>query len=166
MSDDLMVNEGKTLTGQLDFKMAAAACYLPVSFLHVIAAVVFLATEPREHRFVRFHAVQSLLLFAVLGGGAMISLFGGMLVLPAFIVVFASVLGGVITAASDEVGAVVMSLGGLLAMASYVIGALLGILLSFAFLPSMGGTAVLVMTGSQGRWPVLGRLADRFVPAA
>ena len=66
MSDELMVIEGKTQTGQLDFKMAAAACYLPFSFIHLIAAGIFLATEPKEHRFVRFHAIQSLLVFALL----------------------------------------------------------------------------------------------------
>lgn len=162
MSDELMVNEGKTQTGQLDFKMAAAACYLPVSFIHLIAAGVFLATEPKESRFVRFHAVQSLLVFAVLFGGSMVSILGGMLVLPAIVMVLGSVIGGIVNVISEDLAGLVTLLALGLSMVSYFAGAILGIVLSLGFLPAMGGTMLMVATGAQGRWPLLGRIADRF----
>ncbi|MCA9490160.1 MAG: hypothetical protein KC621_09555 [Myxococcales bacterium] len=162
MSDELMVIEGKTQTGQLDFKMAAAACYLPFSFIHLIAAGIFLATEPKEHRFVRFHAIQSLLVFALLFGGSMVCILGGMMILPAILVLLGSVLGGVLGAISRDLGDLfVMVMLGLSAI-SYIGGAILGIVLSLGFLPAMGGTMLMVATGSQARWPLLGRMADRF----
>jgi uncharacterized membrane protein len=50
---------GKTQVLGLDYNIAGMLCYIPFGF---IAAIIFLATEPKESRFVRFHAIQSLLL--------------------------------------------------------------------------------------------------------
>ena len=59
--------DGRTKVLSFSYKTASVLCYLPwcCCLLGVIASVLWLATEPRESRFVRFHAVQGLLLFAV-----------------------------------------------------------------------------------------------------
>ncbi len=56
---------GKTQMMQLDYKVAGLLCYLPVCCIQVIAPILWLATEPKENRFLRFHSIQSLLLFGV-----------------------------------------------------------------------------------------------------
>lgn len=155
--------EGKTKTGNLDFKLAAAACYLPVSFLHLVAAVVFLAAEPKEHRFVRFHAVQSIVLFAVIVGGSLATVVLGMVVFPLILVVVGIPLSGAASAVSEDLAGLIGAIVGLLSFVSYVGGAVIGIGLSLVFMPAFLGTAVLVMTGKTGRWPVFGGLAERFV---
>jgi uncharacterized membrane protein len=72
---------GKTSTLNLDYNVAAMLCYLPTCLccINLIACILWLLTEPKESRFVRFHAMQGLLLFAlgfaiqlllgILGGG-------------------------------------------------------------------------------------------------
>lgn len=45
----------------LDFSLAACICYLPVPLLGTIASIVWLVTEPKASLFVRFHAIQSLM---------------------------------------------------------------------------------------------------------
>lgn len=53
--------QGKTQTLGLDFNIAGLLCYVPFGF---IPAIIFLLNEPKESRFVRFHAMQSLLFAA------------------------------------------------------------------------------------------------------
>lgn len=52
----------KTQVLSLDFNIAGLLCYVPFG---VIFAVIFLATEPKESRFVRFHSLQSVMLLAL-----------------------------------------------------------------------------------------------------
>ncbi|HWP44815.1 MAG TPA: Tic20 family protein [Blastocatellia bacterium] len=51
----------------LDYNLAALLCYVPwcCCLIDLIASVTWLASEPRENRFLRFHALQGLLLFGV-----------------------------------------------------------------------------------------------------
>jgi uncharacterized membrane protein len=58
---------GKTKTLGIDNKIAAMLCYLPscLCCINLIFAIIWLATEPKDNRFVRFHAMQGLLLFAI-----------------------------------------------------------------------------------------------------
>ncbi|MEQ1570101.1 MAG: hypothetical protein ABMA64_30990 [Myxococcota bacterium] len=163
MIDEGDWTKGKTKTGNLEFNVAAGACYLPVSFLHLIAAVVFLASEPREHRFVRFHAVQSLLLFAITVGGSLVLLIGGMMVVPLIVMVLGGVVAGVLGAASQDLADLVMGLSGLVAMVSYFVGALGSIAMSFAFPVSFVIALVMVFTGKEGKFPLIGALASRLV---
>ena len=75
---------GKTQTLGLDYNVAALLCYLPICSINIILSIIWLVTEPKHNRFVRFHALQSLLL----SGAAII------------IYVVLSVLGGIMMAAS------------------------------------------------------------------
>src|SRR5919201_225719 len=58
---------GKTSFMELDSSLAAMLCYISyfVCCLGLVLGIVFLVTE-KENRFVKFHALQSLLLFALL----------------------------------------------------------------------------------------------------
>ncbi|MEK6405362.1 MAG: hypothetical protein AABN34_00220 [Acidobacteriota bacterium] len=58
---------GKTKVMNLDYNVAGLLCYmLPCLCLaDLIFCILWLATEPKESRFVRFHAMQGLLLFGV-----------------------------------------------------------------------------------------------------
>src|SRR4030095_3091525 len=55
---------GKTKVMNLDYNVAGMLCYLPLCRIHLIFSIVWLASEPKENRLLRFHALQSLLLFA------------------------------------------------------------------------------------------------------
>ncbi|MBX3074027.1 DUF4870 domain-containing protein [Candidatus Obscuribacterales bacterium] len=57
---------GTTQTLGLDYNVAALICYLPVPMFSLIAGIVWLMTEPKANLFVRFHAIQSLMLLGVL----------------------------------------------------------------------------------------------------
>src|SRR5262245_61897607 len=131
---------GTTRTGNLEFKLAAAACYLPVGFLHLVASGIWLATEPREHRFVRFHAVQSLLGFALLFGGSLGSVFVGMIILPILVLVVGGVLGSALGSVSEDLAGLVALICGGISFLSYVLGALIGLRVAFAFTVGFFGT--------------------------
>lgn len=138
----------KTKTGNLDFHLAAAGCYVPVMMLNYILPVVFLATEPREHQQVRFHAVQSLfvsglwILSTVVLGIASF-------VLPVGFMMLGSVLG---------MEDVFFSLGILLQLVSTL--ALFAVL--FVGLAGLVGLAVLTGMEKDPRIPVLAVFAQRF----
>lgn len=59
--------EGKTKVLGMGYNMAGLLCYIPVCCcgLNLIPCILWLATEPRENRFLRFHALQGLLIFGV-----------------------------------------------------------------------------------------------------
>ena len=62
--------EGKTQVGNFDYKNAAVLCYVPICLINLVASLVFVQSEPKENRFVRFHAMQSLVMtiaFMVVG---------------------------------------------------------------------------------------------------
>lgn len=85
MGDDSMENQlqgaGKTITLQLDCKLAGLLCYVPFAFINVAFSVLWLATEPKENRELRFHAMQGLCLAgAALILGVVISGFSAVLI--------------------------------------------------------------------------------------
>lgn len=59
--------EGKTKVLGMGYNIAALLCYLLpcLCCANVIFSILWLATEPKESHFVRFHAMQGLLLFGV-----------------------------------------------------------------------------------------------------
>lgn len=54
--------DGKTQVLNLDYKTAALLCYLPICLINLVASLVFFQSEPKTNRFVRFHAMQSLVM--------------------------------------------------------------------------------------------------------
>lgn len=53
---------GKTSVLQIDYKIAGLLAYLPFCAANVIFSVIWLVTEPKDNHFLRFHALQSLVL--------------------------------------------------------------------------------------------------------
>jgi uncharacterized membrane protein len=80
---------GKTQQLGLDYNLAALLCYLPLCSINIIFSIIWLVTEPKQNRFLRFHALQGLLL-----SGAAIVLY-----------IVLQVLGGIMVAASPFRGA-------------------------------------------------------------
>lgn len=56
--------EGKTQVMALDYKTAGILCYLPICAINLIASLVVVNSEPQENKFLRFHAMQSLVMIA------------------------------------------------------------------------------------------------------
>lgn len=56
---------GKTKVLNLDYNIAGLLCYLPICCINLVFSIIWLASEPKENRLLRFHALQSLLLIAV-----------------------------------------------------------------------------------------------------
>jgi uncharacterized membrane protein len=58
---------GKTKTLGLDYNIAALLCYIPtcICCINIVPCILWLATEPRENRFLRFHSIQGLLFAGV-----------------------------------------------------------------------------------------------------
>lgn len=53
---------GKTKVLNLDYNVAAMLAYLPICCVNLICSIIWIASEPKENKFLRFHALQSLLL--------------------------------------------------------------------------------------------------------
>ena len=56
---------GKTQTLNLDYNVAAGLTYIPICAINLISSILWLVTEPKTNKFVRFHALQSLFLGAL-----------------------------------------------------------------------------------------------------
>ena len=56
---------GKTKTLGLDYSVAGLLAYLPICCIGLIASLIWLFTEPKENKVLRFHSMQSLLLMAL-----------------------------------------------------------------------------------------------------
>ncbi|MEZ4317379.1 MAG: hypothetical protein R3F61_07735 [Myxococcota bacterium] len=142
-----------TKTGNLQPHLAAAACYVPVMYVHLLASLVFLVTEPREHRFVRFHATQSMLVTAGWLGSTVVLLI--LMVLAPFLGIF---LGALLSAASEELGALLMFVG----ILGEIFFGMLAILAAFAGPVVLFGCTLMAAMEKDIRIPVLAGLADRF----
>ncbi len=58
-ADTGLVPAGKTLYFDLDFNIAAALCYFPLAG---VASILWLVTEKGDNKYLKFHAVQSLVI--------------------------------------------------------------------------------------------------------
>lgn len=56
---------GKTKVLNLDYNVAGMLCYLPICCINLVFSIIWFASEPKENRILRFHALQSLLLFGL-----------------------------------------------------------------------------------------------------
>lgn len=52
--------EERTKVLNLDQKLAAILCYTPILLVSVIAPIIWLSTEPKSNKRLRFHAMQGL----------------------------------------------------------------------------------------------------------
>jgi uncharacterized membrane protein len=56
---------GKTKVMNLDYNVAGLLAYLPICCINLIFSIIWIATEPKENRFLRFHSLQSLMLVII-----------------------------------------------------------------------------------------------------
>jgi uncharacterized membrane protein len=132
-------NRGKTQTLGLDYNVAGLLCYLPVCCINLICPILWLATEPRDNKFLRFHALQSLYLL------------GLAIVLGIVMFIVSMVLG--IMGAADPTGAVAGVLGLLIFVFQLVVS--VGILI----LAIMG--MVKAYQYEMWKMPIVGNLAEK-----
>jgi uncharacterized membrane protein len=127
-----VIPAGKTVFFDLDYKTAAALCYIPVA--PGVAGILWLLTENTQNRYLRFHCIQSIALI-----GAFI----------AVNVVFGTVRSilSIIPMLGDALGIVLSLFGGLIALA--VMG------ISFRLMYS-------VWQGKEVRLPVIANIVDRY----
>lgn len=59
---ETQVSTGKTKTLGLDYNIAALLTYMPIWPVNLIFSIIWLNTEPKESRSLRFHATQSLIM--------------------------------------------------------------------------------------------------------
>ncbi len=129
---------GKTQTLNLDYNVAAGLSYLPVCLINPIAPIIWLTTEPKENRFVRFHAMQALFLLGMTIAGII-----------GVVVVF-GILGAVLSTVSEALAAIV----GLIGFLAYI-----GVFLAFIGLSIMG--IVKGWSGQVWKMPIIGNLAEK-----
>jgi uncharacterized membrane protein len=129
---------GKTQVLGLDYNVAAGLGYIPLCLLNPIVPILWLVTEPKTNKFVRFHALQALFLlgFYIVGIIA--------------VVIVAAVLGIVLGMASETLAAI----AGIIGVVGYV-----GVILAFLGLSIVG--AVKGFGGQQWKMPIIGNLAEK-----
>jgi uncharacterized membrane protein len=127
---------GKTSFMELDSNLAAMLCYVSyfVCCLGLVLGIVFVITE-KENRFVKFHALQSLFLFAI------VAVLG--IVLNILTYVMAIVLN------------LTIGFGWIAGLLTWVVGAVL--LLVFAVFLIIGG--IKAYGGQWFKLPIIGRFA-------
>lgn len=131
------MDTGKSALG-LDGNVAAALGY-PIGIVALISLIM-----EKENRFVKFHALQSLLLFA-----AAIVVMIALWVLSAIVVV-----GGIAASAATQSGA----FGGL---ASMLFG-LVWLIFVIAFVAALIMAAVKAYGGNEYKLPVIGNMAEKW----
>lgn len=88
---------GKTQVLGLDFKTAGVLCYLPICAINLIASLVFLNSEPRDNKFLRFHSMQSLVMCVTVIAAAIANAIICMIL--AFIPIIGPILGFIVNLA-------------------------------------------------------------------
>jgi uncharacterized membrane protein len=129
---------GKTKTLNLDYNVAAGLGYLPICLINPILPIVMLVTEPKENKFVRFHAMQALFLL----GGYIVGIIAVMVVGAIITVVAATI--------SESLGAI---LGLLVALLYFVV------IIAFLVLSVIG--IIKGWGGQIWRAPIVGSIADK-----
>ncbi|MDZ4836722.1 MAG: hypothetical protein SGJ27_23325 [Candidatus Melainabacteria bacterium] len=132
-TDTGIVPAGKTLFFDLNFNIAAALCYFP--FAPGAASVLWLATEKNNNQYLKFHAVQSLVVTVGL--------------------ISFHVLAGTINA----ILGIIPVIGPAIGLVFMLFQALVGVV----FLGLMFRMAYSVYNGKDGRLPVVANLSDRIM---
>lgn len=131
---------GKTQTLNLDYNIAAGLCYIPICAIGLISSILWLVTEPKTSKFVRFNAIQSLL-FGVLG----IVLY----IVQIVIMLVAAMIGA--ATGSDAVASI------LFIAAAVVLGIIwLGLFICWVI------AIIKAFTGKEFKVPVIGSLAEKW----
>ena len=137
------MDTGKSAIG-LDGNLAAALGY-PIGIIAIISLII-----EKENRFVRFHAVQSVLLIAL------------WIVVVIVLSIVSVVLGVVLGAAAGAAG----SAGGIVSLIFTLITFLIWLALPLLFLAILIFAAVKAYGGNYFKMPIIGNMAEKFAGGA
>ncbi len=138
--------EDKTKVGSLSFNVAAMLCYLPscLCCINLIASILWLATEPKTSRFVRFHALQGLLLW---GANFVVSI--------VFRILGAALgAGAAVTSSGDDISSIAFAGGNM------VIG-LIGLAINIVFFIIQIVGMIKANQGQMWKLPLIGDIAEK-----
>jgi uncharacterized membrane protein len=133
------MDTGKSALG-LDGNLAAALGY-PIGIIAIISLII-----EKENRFVRFHALQSLMLIV------------GWIVLIIALTIVSVVLGIILGAAANAAG----NAGGIVALIFSLISLLVWLVLPLLFIGVLILAAVKAYGGNYFKLPVIGNMAEKF----
>lgn len=137
--------DNKTKVGGLSYNVAGLLCYLPscLCCINLIACILWLATEPKENRFVRFHALQGLLLW------------GANFIIGIVLRVIGAMMGaGAAVTSSDDMSSIAFAGG------NAVIG-LISLVISLAFLVIHIIGMIKANQGQMWKLPLIGDIAEK-----
>lgn len=137
------MDTGKSALG-LDGNLAAALGY-PVGIIAIISLII-----EKENRFVRFHAVQSVLLFVLF------------IVLVIVLSIVSVVLGFILGAAASAAG----SAGGIISLIFMLISFLIWLVIPLIFLGILVLAAVKAYGGNYFKIPIIGNMSEKFAGGA
>jgi uncharacterized membrane protein len=133
------MDTGKSAIG-LDGNLAAALGY-PIGIIAIISLII-----EKENRFVRFHAVQSVLLIAL------------WIVVVIVLSIISVVLGFILGAAASAAGGG----GGLISLVFTLITFLIWLALPLLFLAVLIFAAIKAYGGNYFKMPIIGNMAEKF----
>lgn len=133
----------KTKVLNMEYNTAGLLCYIPTCccLLNIIAGILFLATEPKENRLLRFHALQGLLL-------------GGVWIVLWIIYAILGIAMGVSTSMMPGGGGVIQAGGGLL---FFLLRLVVGLVLLAIHIVGM----VKANQGQMWKLPIIGDIAEK-----
>ena len=133
--------QGRTKTFGMAYNTAALLCYLPTCLCcaNLIFSIIWMATEPKENRFVRFHALQGLLLF---GANFVIQ-------------IILNILSIATRGAAQATGSGMLALGG-----GGILG-ILGMIIGLAFLVIHIMAMIKANQGQMWKLPIIGDIAEK-----
>lgn len=137
------MDTGKSALG-LDGNLAAALGY-PIGIIAIISLII-----EKENRFVRFHAVQAVLLLAL------------WIVVVIVLSIVSVVLGFIVGAAADAAGGA----GGIFSLIFMLISGLIWLVLPLLFLAVLIFAAVKAYGGNYFKIPIIGNMAEKFAGGA
>jgi len=137
------MDTGKSALG-LDGNVAAALGY-PIGIIAIISLII-----EKENRFVRYHALQSILLFVL------------WFVVVIVLSIVNVVLGLIVGAAASAAG----SGGGIVSMLFGLISLLIWLVLPLLFLAALIFAAIKAYGGNWFKLPVIGNMAEKFAGGA
>ena len=137
------MDTGKSALG-LDGNVAAALGY-PIGIIAIISLII-----EKENRFVRFHALQSVLLIV------------GWIILVIVLSIVSVVLGILLGAAASAAG----SAGGIVSLIFTLISLLVWLVIPLLFLGALILAAVKAYGGSYFKIPIIGNMAEKFAGGA
>ena len=133
------MDTGKSALG-LDGNVAAALGY-PIAIIAIISLII-----DKENRFVRFHAMQSVLLLVV------------WIVVVIVLTIISVVLGIVLGVAANAAG----SAGGIVSLIFSLISLLVWLVIPLVFLAGLIFAAVKAYGGNSFKLPIIGNMAEKF----